>query len=483
LSSSPHSSPSAGEGSGIRRPSTAVLIVLSGARAGTRRALTADFATLGCHPSAELQLDPELDSEVSARHAAVFRQGPGYVVRDLGSATGTWVNGVRVRSDRSLENGDRIRLGVEGPEIEFAVEQAQERAPARLVAPDEPLAATPVASRRTPVIEQEQSMTELKLRVEAARQTDRLRRRLFIAGVAAALAAVAVVMWLAWSARQSQLALEREQARLLAQVDSVHALLGGAAERTPELRTALAAARTEAERLRVRIITDATSHEAIATLEPQVRQELEGHAPLLRAARFDPTAIVAANRRAIALVFVQLVGGERRRVSGFVLRTNADTGWVVTARAALVDSTGGPAERVSVGFNGGTQAWRARVIAEHTSIGLVLLRVLAWGHVFPVAEVRDSTPATGEPVVTFGFSENLEPNWQRDGLRASALTGTLTSASERRLEIEGYGADSRPGSPVFDAAGQVIGVLLAAKPGATLLSAAPASALRPWRRE
>jgi len=113
--------------------------VLSGARTGTRRGLTADFATLGRHPSSELQLDPEQDTEVSARHAAVFRQGPGYVVRDLGSATGTWVNGVRVRSDRSLENGDRIRLGANGPEIEFTVEQTQERPPARLVATDEPV--------------------------------------------------------------------------------------------------------------------------------------------------------------------------------------------------------------------------------------------------------------------------------------------------------------------------------------------------------
>ncbi|HKP28891.1 MAG TPA: FHA domain-containing protein, partial [Gemmatimonadales bacterium] len=255
MSSSPHSSPSAGEGPGIRRPSTAVLIVLSGARAGTRRELTADFATLGRHPSSELQFDPEQDTEVSARHAAVFRQGPGYVVRDLGSATGTWVNGVRVRSDRSLENGDRIRLGAQGPEVEFAVEQVQERPPARLVELDEPQAPGPASSlRRTPVIEQEQSMTELKLRVEAARQTDRLRRRLFGAAVVVTLAVFAAIAWLAWSARQSQLALEREQSRLFAKVDSVHALLGAAAERSPALRPVLEGARSQTEQLRARIL-------------------------------------------------------------------------------------------------------------------------------------------------------------------------------------------------------------------------------------
>jgi hypothetical protein len=205
-------------------------------------------------------------------------------------------------------------------------------------------------------------------------------------------------MWLVWSARQSRQALEREQARLLASVDSVHALLGAASERSPGLRTALEASRSQADRLRSRVLAEATSHDAIEKLEPEIRRELDGHAPLLRAALFDPTAIVTANSRAIAMVFVQAGGDTRRRVTGFVLRVRADTGWVVTTRAALLDSTGAPAERIAVGFNGGTQAWRAKVMTEEPGTGLALVRVLAWGHVFPVATVRDSTPVTGEPV-------------------------------------------------------------------------------------
>ena len=136
--------------------------MLRGARAGTRGAVTADFATLGRHPSSDLQFDPENDNDVSARHAAVFRQGPGFVIRDLGSSNGTWVTGMRIRSDRSLEHGDRIRLGAGGPEIEFAVEQIEERTPARLVEADDPVRAASGAhaARRSAVIEQEQSTTE-----------------------------------------------------------------------------------------------------------------------------------------------------------------------------------------------------------------------------------------------------------------------------------------------------------------------------------
>jgi len=329
-------------------------------------------------------------------------------------------------------------------------------------------------------------MTELKLRVEAARQTDKLRRRLFVAAVVGVLAVFAAIGWLAWSARQSRLALEQEQKRLFAVVDSVHALLGAAAERSPGLRPALEGARSQTEQLRARIASEGTSKGAITTLEPQIQQELDVHAPLLNAALFDPTPIVTANTRAITMVFAQSTGGGRARSTGFVLRVSADTGWVVTNRAALLDSTGAPAERIAVGFNGGSQGWRARVIAEEIATGLALVRVIAWGHVFPVAEVRDSAAVTGQPVIVFGFPEGPDqggPNWQRDGLRATVTVGTLSAVNEKRLELDGYGATGWVGSPVFNAEGQLIGVIATGEGGSARLSAIPVSAIRGWMRQ
>ena len=490
MSFSPHSSPSAGEGPQIRRPSTAVLIVLSGARAGTRRALTADFATLGRHPSSDLQFDPENDNDVSARHAAVFRQGPGYVVRDLGSSNGTWLNGNRIRSDRSLEHGDRIRLGARGPEVEFAVEEVDERPPALLIEPDIPASAPSLAaSRRTPVIAQEQSTTDLKIRVEVARQTDRLRRRLFAVAVLGAFVFAGVVAWLAWSARQSQLALDRERDRLLARVDSVQAVLGAASERATGLRAALDSARADANRLRTSISDQATSRSAIASLESRVAQDLARHDPLLRAARFDASAITTANNRGMVMVFVEKPGGERVSASGFVLRVSGDTGWVVTSRHVLRDSTGLPPERIAVVFNGGKQAWRARTVDEHGKADLALLRVLAWGHVFAVQEIgTGAAPAAGEPVAVLGFPHGLDlqgNDWQRDGLRVSTTTGTISAVAPDRLQIDGYGAPGASGSPVFNAGGQVIGVLFGGEPdsGGRMIYAVPASALARWIRQ
>ncbi len=465
--------------------------MLSGARAGTRRALTADFATLGRHPSSDLQFDPEHDTDVSARHAAVFRQGPGYVVRDLGSTNGTWVNGARIRSDRSLEHGDKIRLGPRGPEIEFAVEEIEERAPAR--APESPAgpaipSATPVAARRTTVIEQEQSTTDLKIRVEVARQTDRLRRRLFAGAVAGAMLLAALVLWLAWSARQAQLALARERDRLLARVDSVQAVLGAAAERPTGLRAALDSARTEADRLRASIAAEATSSSAIATLDSQVQLALSRHDPLLRAARFDASAITTDNGKAIVMVFVEKPGGGRVSASGFVIRVKGDTGWVVTSRHLMRDSTGSAPQRIAVAFNGGKLAWRARLLDQHGSADIALLRVLAWGYVFPVKEVGVAAAAQpGEPVVVLGFPHGLDlqgERWRRDGLRASTTTGTVSAVAQERLQIDGYGAPGASGSPVFNTVGQVIGVLSGGAPesGGRMIYAVPAAALSAWIR-
>src|ERR1043166_6665600 len=70
-------------------------------------------------PSADVPFDAERDLEVSGRHAAVFLQGDRWMVRDLGSTNGTWVNGVRIRGDHALLANDVIRFGAEGPQLLF----------------------------------------------------------------------------------------------------------------------------------------------------------------------------------------------------------------------------------------------------------------------------------------------------------------------------------------------------------------------------
>ncbi|HSM71418.1 MAG TPA: FHA domain-containing protein [Anaerolineales bacterium] len=48
---------------------------------------------------------------VSRKHAKLTREGDGYLIEDLGSSNGTYVNSQKVTSRRLLRGGDQIRLG------------------------------------------------------------------------------------------------------------------------------------------------------------------------------------------------------------------------------------------------------------------------------------------------------------------------------------------------------------------------------------
>src|ERR1051325_6519905 len=64
--------------------------------------------TLGRHPTNSIQL---LDKIVSKEHCIIERRGNQFVLRDLGSLNGTYVNGERVIGERPLRHGDEIALG------------------------------------------------------------------------------------------------------------------------------------------------------------------------------------------------------------------------------------------------------------------------------------------------------------------------------------------------------------------------------------
>ncbi|WP_426746452.1 adenylate/guanylate cyclase domain-containing protein [Myxococcus faecalis] len=65
------------------------------------------LTSLGRHPSNTLRL---VDREVSKEHATIEKVGKDFVLKDLGSSNGTFVNGKRVKELR-LKDGDEIALG------------------------------------------------------------------------------------------------------------------------------------------------------------------------------------------------------------------------------------------------------------------------------------------------------------------------------------------------------------------------------------
>jgi adenylate cyclase len=72
---------------------------------------TVDLAvqnSLGRHPSNSIQL---LDKIVSKEHCTIERRESSFVLRDLGSLNGTFINGERVKGEQALRHGDEISLG------------------------------------------------------------------------------------------------------------------------------------------------------------------------------------------------------------------------------------------------------------------------------------------------------------------------------------------------------------------------------------
>lgn len=85
-----------------------VLIFLHGPRAGDRLQLDGDEFTIGRRSRNEVVLDDKLVSRV---HAIIMRRGGAYLIEDLGSHNGTFVNEERLHGMRQLHNADKIGIG------------------------------------------------------------------------------------------------------------------------------------------------------------------------------------------------------------------------------------------------------------------------------------------------------------------------------------------------------------------------------------
>lgn len=63
---------------------------------------------LGRLPDCDIQIDSNM---VSRKHARVFSKGTDFLIEDLGSGNGTFVNGQKVEQPQTLKTNDRIKLG------------------------------------------------------------------------------------------------------------------------------------------------------------------------------------------------------------------------------------------------------------------------------------------------------------------------------------------------------------------------------------
>lgn len=83
-------------------------VMRSGPTVGKVTALTTPEVTIGRETSNTITIN---DAEVSRRHAKMELHGSAYVIEDLGSTNGTFVNGKRITGTQVLNAGDVVSFG------------------------------------------------------------------------------------------------------------------------------------------------------------------------------------------------------------------------------------------------------------------------------------------------------------------------------------------------------------------------------------
>ncbi len=84
------------------------LVMRSGPVPGEAFPLQNPLITIGRDPASDIMIN---DAEVSRQHARLTLQSGGYVLEDLGSTNGTFVNGQRLMGPRVLKPGEVISVG------------------------------------------------------------------------------------------------------------------------------------------------------------------------------------------------------------------------------------------------------------------------------------------------------------------------------------------------------------------------------------
>lgn len=460
---------------------------LSGPRAGQTCIFGQAYISIGRHPQSELQFDADQDLDVSGRHAGVAMEGDIYVLRDLGSTNGTFVNGKRLTSDHVLASKDVIRFGPNGPQVEFTAIGEARRSPAPPVAPaavpgtvvfgsvpESPPAAAPAppprmtpdqmaSPRRTPG-----PGTNTRIQVEVERQTRGARRTTYVLFGLLLLLSGAYL----WQSAATSRALAAQRTLLQNQVDSLVSRIGTLSTGSEGLQAALDSARSQAELLQRQLAAAPADEAMINDLKRRLDAAVRQQRMLAGAAALDATGIAAANKDAVALVFVEFASGEVFTGTGFAVASDPNGALLVTNRHVVTDTaSGGLAARIGVVFEGTRQNFKADLVRLHPNADLALLRVSVHRGVPAVVKLADTATATpvGAPAAILGFPMGLElaggRDWSQLGVASTLTLGTVSRVLPVLLQLDSYGTQGSSGSPIFNKQGRVIGVLYGGERG------------------
>ncbi len=427
--------------------------IVSGGRAGHREVFDKSYIACGRHPLSDLRFDPERDLDVSTRHAAVLLSGDRWVLRDLASRNGTFVGGRKIEADYELADGDVVRFGIAGPDVEFRlVQEGAEQVIAAVRAPAgaKPPAAAPKAGRRPPLPHGGKAAAPASatgvLRAQISNQAARLRALLIALGIVL-VGAVAVVVWLGRTAHQ--------------QVATLGTALDSLSRELRALRIAQARADSEAGALRAQIASahDAAQRSALQQSLAAVEQRQRG---IAAAQTVDWAAINRANARAVAMIYVKFPNDSVFTGTAFAVTA---TGLLLTNRHVVVDASGARPSEIAVQFSGSSAVLRARLEQASPDVDLASLRITDAGS-YPVVRglgAAGAAPEVGDPIALIGYPLGLDApmggSAQAPIVNTTLAPGTIGKIlPDSLLQLDAFSATGASGSPIFDRTGRVIGI-------------------------
>jgi S1-C subfamily serine protease len=457
------------------------LRILSGARAGQTKTFEKSQIAIGRHPANDFAFDVANDLDVSSKHGEIRRTGDSYVINDLNSTNGTYVNGERVAagSPRTLKNGDTVSFGAHGPKMSVQlaaqplpktnVESARPTPPAPAMTDPiaatlmgggrdakydpsyrPPAAAAPAPTSAAPKMPPKKDRgTGERIAIAVKQQTRVLRYGIIGAVVIlGGIAGGAVVIERRDAAKRSQeitdlLATNEQMSKKFqAQLQGMNdtSLTNSWKRRADSLSNNARDAHNDSER--------AAALDALRREGERQKQMTASDWPTIRA-KVDP-AVVLINSE---------MGNTAQEATGFAITAG---GLIVTNQHVVEDSASGTrATRIHVKY-ANSKSWRGAHIVKIAPKGVdVALIQLDQPLVLGFATLASKVDApVADQIMTIGFPDGTSlPMGEDQMAKTTTAFGNISKSIADLIQVDAYATHGSSGSPVVDAHGHVIGVI------------------------
>ena len=466
------------------------LRVTSGSRAGQREQFDKSVISIGRNPINDFRFHPELDPDVSSKHAEIRVLESKVTLIDLDSTNGTFVNGQRVQGSRALFEGDLIGFGGDGPKVEFHI-SAVEPASTRISTPEDGQGAVPVSAAAAAAAVPLRASTpkrDTAMRIADAVHLQTGKLRAMIIGLAVLVIVGGGLMY--WFNHRESAAATARIDTLLKSNDSLSAQMGKTMAsmkgKVAGLDAALSSSKSDVDKLRARIRSEMANgnDEQVTKLTEQLDASDSRQRALYGAAQVNYEAINAKNSPAIVFLVIGFPNGSLVSGSGFNV---APSGLIVTNRHVVQDAEGHPASRVAILFNNTVGFKHAHVVSVSKTDELAFIKVDDAGSYPVVAGVaKDAALHVGAPVAVIGFplgtstaGNNGDGNISKMRATSTLGVGTVSKTLDDVVQFDSWAAQGSSGSAVFDKRGFVIGVLFggAAESNGRIIYAVPSNRL------